>query len=136
MEPRAHPALLLPPPLSLAATVFNLSRRNAKLAADVADGRRADSAAAAAARAAAARAAAAATAADAAADAVADAAYAAADAAADAAASKLRPLWLRESVAILSEAIDLGPHNGDELYDITERNSRINTFRTQILEHA
>jgi len=86
--------------------------------------------------AAAARAAAAATAADAAADAVADAAYAAADAAADAAASKLRPLWLRESVAILSEAIDLGPHNGDELYDITERNSRINTFRTQILEHA
>ena len=47
MELRARPALLLPPPLSLAATVFNLSRRNAKLAADAADGGRADAAAAA-----------------------------------------------------------------------------------------
>ena len=74
--------------------------------------------------------------ADAAYDAAAAAAYDAAAAAYDAAAAKLRPLWLRESVAILSEAINLGPHNGDEFYDIAERNSRINAFRTQILERA
>ncbi len=105
------------------------AKRRAAAAADAA----ADAAAAAYADAYAA--AATATAADAAAAAATAAAAAAAAATAAAAASKrigFRSLWARESVAILNEAIELGPHNAEE-YPQPEFVERVAAFREKVL---
>jgi hypothetical protein len=75
-------------------------------------------------------------AADAAADAVAYAAAAAvavAYAYANANVKKFRSLWIHESVAILNEAIELGPHNSAEFYD-DNLSERIVAFQREILQ--